>query len=105
MNRDELITKLYNSSIRVAISEKYRECGKEETILVRRTEELHNFLESEEGRSLPWREHADLESELSNCARKLDVIRIRRETWEQARELCLDIADEVLVLKEDETNG
>lgn len=94
MKKEDLVAKLYYSNIRFVISEKY-----EEDILVKRIEEIRELLDSEKGRMLPWREYADLSIKLMDCSKKLEEMRIRRETWEQIRELCFNVADEVL--KED----
>lgn len=95
MKKDEKIKELYTSRVMDAIREKYREAGTKQDKLSRRHEEILRILESDEGCDMSWGDHKDLEAELSDCRRERDELKIIRDVWRQARELCMDIADEM----------
>lgn len=104
MKKEELIRELYASRVMDAIREKYREAGAKQDELSRRHEKILKKLESGEGCMMTWRDHEDLEVELSECRRKRDEMKIVRNVWRQARELCMDIADGMMKENKDEEN-
>lgn len=87
----------YNTRIRQAVSDKYVECGKriaeihkEESALQVR---LTRFMDGID--NIPYQEYIDIRSSLEQLHMEEHIISIRRDVWSEARELCLDIADEM----------
>ena len=96
MSENETIKELYNDRITLAIRKKYRESMKEEEELTRKCEEIRGVLESEEGAALSWLEHKELEVELSENRMRLDAAKIARSVWDQARDTCIYVIEELI---------
>jgi hypothetical protein len=98
MTRDEAIDKLYHTQIRLAVSEKYKKCGEEIHQLFMKAERLSELLNSREGKNLPYCVYKDKMLELERYEEQLKEYKIRRDVWDQARDLCFDTADSVVRL-------
>lgn len=87
----------YNTRIRQAVSDKYVECGKRQRAIEQETLELQrklkNFMDGVE--QLTYQEYVDVRSSIDALDRESRELDIRRAVWDEARELCLDIADEM----------
>lgn len=87
----------YNTRIRQAVSDRYVECGRRQRAIDVETRELKrkltNFMDGIE--QLTYREYVDVKSSLDNLSRESRELDIRRAVWDEARELCLNIADEM----------
>lgn len=95
MNRDKLSTSLYNSRVMNEIRKEYRNTGKEIQNLRNKITELENLFRSEESYSLTAKEYFDKSDELEECKKQLNIKEIERTVWDRAREICMDLADEV----------
>lgn len=94
MDRDKLLTLLYNSRVMNEIRKKYRNTGNEVQNLRNKITELENLFCSEESYSLTAKEYFDKSDELQECKKQLNIKEIERKVWDQAREICMDLADE-----------
>ena len=94
MNRDKLLTELYNSRVMNEIRKEYRNTGKEIQNLRNKITELENLFSSEESYSLTVKEYFDKSDELNECKKQLNIKEIERTVWDRAREICMDLADE-----------
>ena len=94
MNKDKLLTQLYNSKVMNEIRKEYRNTGKEIQNLRNKITELENVYRSEESYSLTVKEYFDKSDELNECKKQLNIKEIERTVWDRAREICMDLADE-----------
>ena len=94
MNKDKLLTELYNSRVMNEIRKEYRNTGKEIQNLRNKITELENLFRSEESYSLTAKEYFDKSDELAECKKQLNTKEIERTIWDRAREICMDLADE-----------
>lgn len=56
---------------------------------------MENLFRSEESYSLTVKEYFDKSDELKECHQQLNVKVIERKVWDRAREICMDLADDV----------
>ena len=96
MDRDKLLTLLYNSRVMNEIRKEYRNTGKEIQNLRNKITELENIFRSEESYSLTVKEYSDKSDELKECKKQLNINEIERKVWDRAREICMDLADETV---------
>lgn len=97
MNKDKLLTEIYNSRVMNEIRKEYRNTGKEIQNLRNKIIELENLFRSEESYSLTVKEYFDKSNELEECKKQLNTKEIERTVWDRAREICIDLADEVVI--------
>lgn len=97
MNKDKLLTEIYNSRVMNEIRKEYRNTGKEIQNLRNKIIELENLFRSEESYSLTVKEYFDKSDELKECKKQLNTKEIERIVWDRAREICMDLADEVVI--------
>ena len=95
MDRDKLLTLFYDSKIMNEIRKRYRETGAEIQNLRNKITELENLFSLEESYSLTVKEYFDKSDELKECKKQLNIKEIERTVWDHAREICMDLADEV----------
>ena len=95
MDRDKLLTELYNSRVMNEIRKEYRNTGKEIQNLRNKIIELENLFRSEESYSLTVKEYFDKSDELKECKEQLNIKEIERKVWDHAREICMDSVDEI----------
>lgn len=95
MNKDKLLTELYNSRVMNEIRKEYRNTCKEIQNLRNKIIELENLFRSEESYSLTAKEYFDKSDELEECKKRLNIKKIERTVWDRAREICMDSVDEV----------
>ena len=74
MDRDKLLTELYNSRVMNEIRKEYRNTGKEIQNLRNKITELENLFRSEESYSLTVKEYFDKSDELNECKKQLNII-------------------------------
>lgn len=97
MTREEMADKLYHDQIRLSISEEYKKCCREHQLFMK-AERLSELLNSREGKNLPYCVYKDKMLELERYEEQLKEYKIRRDVWDQARDLCFDTADSVVRL-------
>lgn len=95
MDRDKLLTELYNSRVMNEIRKEYRNTGNEVQNLRNKITELENLFRSEESYSLTVKEYFDKSDELKECKEQLNIKVIERNVWDRVREICMDLADDV----------
>lgn len=94
MDRDGLLTLLYNSRVMNEIRKEYRNTGNEVQNLRNKITELENLFRSEESYSLTVKEYFDKSDELKEYRQQLNVKVIERKVWDRVRKICMDLADE-----------
>ena len=94
MDRDKLLTLLYNSRVMNEIRKEYRNTGKEIQNLRNKITELENLFRSEESYSFTVKEYFDKSDELNECKKQLNIKEIERTVWDRAREICMNLVDE-----------
>lgn len=94
MDRDKLLTELYNSRVMNEIRKEYRNTGKEIQNLRNKITEVENLFRSEESYSITVKEYFDKSNELKEYHKQLNTKMIERKVWDRAREICMDLADE-----------
>lgn len=85
----------YNTKIIQAISDEYVKCSKRKTQLTKDLEEIAVKLE-ENKNTLTYNEYISLENEASRLHQEIKTEKIKIDVWDTAREICLNVADEVL---------
>lgn len=85
----------YNTRVRQTMSDEYVKCSKRKCQLLKEYEEVAERLKTEKD-TLSYRQYKGLECEADKLKRKYENEKIRLDVWDQAREICLNIADEVL---------
>lgn len=86
----------YNERVRQAISDKYVECSKMYTDTHKKCSEVESRLKAENAKkNLSYEEYVDLEKYLNNLKEEMKVLRIQIDIWDAAREVCLNVSDEM----------
>lgn len=87
----------YNTRVRQSISDKYVECNKRKQEIGQQLLELRfkltRYMDGTE--ALTYKEYIDTKSTIDQLHRENDALAIQIGVWDEARELCLDIADEM----------
>lgn len=87
----------YNTRVRQAMSDKYVECSKKiqenEKKILELRDKLHKYMHGNE--ALPYKEYTDISVSLVALERENEELAIRHSVWDEAREICLNIADEM----------
>lgn len=86
----------YNTAVRLAMSDKYVEYGKERCKIGAKINELDSLLNSDEGKKLPYETYVKLQNDLAYYEQAHERLSIQQDIWGQARDICMDIADEML---------
>ena len=89
-------TNKYNTAVRRAMSDKYVECVNQKNEAWRKVNELDSKLNSKEGKRLPYEEYVKLQKDLDFYERMHRRLKIEQNIWDQAREICMELADEML---------
>lgn len=85
------VVELYNSRVRDLISQKYREISKERQELITRQNELSKKLLDQ---MIPYHEYIAMKDELVSVKAEIRYLDVEINTWDQAREICFQAADE-----------
>ena len=80
----------YNTQIRRAISDAYVECSKEKQKLLREHTLLYQRLMNEKDK-ISYKEYINLQNYFECISREIEDLSIRLDTWDKAREICLNI--------------
>ena len=84
----------YSTLVRQAMSDKYVECAKRRSELYREGFIIYNRLEKEQD-TLSYRQYMELKAELEQVRQQEHDEIVKRDVWDQAREICMECADEV----------
>lgn len=85
----------YNTRVRQAMSEEYVKSSKKKTQLQREYEKVLEQLDIEASK-LCYNEYITLQKRAEDLERLYEDEQIRFDIWDKAREICLNVADEVL---------
>lgn len=88
------VSKLYNTKVRQAISDEYVRCSKEKSKTMKNIEQISLRLVNERN-ILTYSEYLKLKDEAECLRRKAESLQIEVDTWDKAREICLDVTDEL----------
>lgn len=87
----------YNTRIRQAVSDKYVECSKRkqenEQEILKAKRKLTSYMDGEE--QLTYKEYIDVRSTIDILSLENNELDIELAVWDEAREICLNIADEM----------
>lgn len=86
----------YNTAARRAMSDKYIDCVKQKNEAWRKINELDSKLNSKEGRQLPYEEYVKLQKDLDFYEQTHRRLKIEQNIWDQAREICMELSDDML---------
>lgn len=84
----------YSTLVRQAMSDKYVECTKRGNELFKEQLDIFYRLDKEK-ETLPYQEYVELQREYELVERKYLNELLKRSVWDQAREICMECADEV----------
>ena len=84
----------YNTRVRQAMSEEYVKSGKKAAELQREYIDILYFLENNKDK-LIYNEYISLQKKAEDLKQQYEDEQIRIDTWDKAREICFDVADEV----------
>ena len=85
---------IYNHKALDAIREEYKRCAKEQVELRKQYIELWHRHQHEKD-YITYREYQKLEHDIKYLENKMIRIDAELNTWDKAREICMNIADEV----------
>lgn len=85
----------YNTRVRQAISDNYMEYSKTKAMAEKELENVNERLRLE-AKTLPYRDYISLQKKSAMLANEIVELSIQIDIWDKAREICLNIADEML---------
>ena len=85
----------YNTRVRQAISDNYMEYSKTKAMVEREREAVVEKLRTEK-RTLPYSDYVSLQEKVERLTKEIEELNIQIDIWDKAREICLNIADEML---------
>lgn len=85
----------YNTKVRQAISDELVRCSKEKAEAEKEFEKLALQL-ANDGGNLTHKQYLKLSGDAEYLRRKIEDLGVEFDTWDKAREICLNIADEML---------
>jgi hypothetical protein len=85
----------YNTRVRQVISDKYVECSKTKSMVIKERQLIMSRLELEKG-TLSYEEYIRLQKKTETMAKEIEELSIQLNVWDMAREICLNVADEVI---------
>lgn len=63
--------------------------------MARKYNDLYLLLSSDEGRKLPYETYVKLQKDLEYYDKEHERLKVELDIWGQAREICMELADEV----------
>lgn len=84
----------YNTRVRQAMSDAYVDCSKRRNKIRHEFNQLQEKLENEK-EIIPYAEYKRLCRKLEDLEKEYERLRIEWMTWDKAREICMEIADEM----------
>lgn len=89
------MVKKYNTKVRQAISDEYVRCSKQKAEMEKECEKIALQLANDNG-ILTHKQYLKLSGDAEHLRRKIEDLGVELDTWDKAREICLNIADEML---------
>ena len=83
----------YNTLVRQAISDKYVECSKTKSMVIKERQLIISRLELEK-ETLSYNEYIRLQKKSETMAKEIEELSIQLNVWDMAREICLNVADD-----------
>lgn len=80
----------YDTLTRCAISDAFVKCSKQISETERKLTELHIKLEQKKD-TLPYKQYIQLQTAYDAVSQELHDLKIQRDTWDEAREICLNV--------------
>lgn len=84
----------YNTRVRQAISDNYMEYSKTKIMAEKERENVIERLRLE-AKTLSYRDYVSLQEKAERLAKEIEELNIQIGIWDKAREICLNIADEM----------
>ena len=84
----------YNTKVRQAISDKYVECSKSRAKAMKESEKISLQLAYETD-GLTYKQYLELNNKLVCLNKEIERLGVEIDTWDKAREICLNVADEM----------
>lgn len=84
----------YNTKVRLAMSERLKKCSKDIQEGERRIIDINNEILNKRN-ELSYVEFEELINEHKSLEKTVERLKIELDVWYDAREICLDIADEM----------
>ena len=85
----------YNTKVRQAMSDKYKETSKKKAELENELYAISIQLTKDEiKKTMTYSEYMELNQQAKVIQTEIDRLNIERDVWDKAREICMDIADE-----------
>lgn len=85
----------YNTKVRQAISDEWVRCSKRKAEMEKKYEKIALQLANDNG-ILTHKQYLKLSGDAEYLRRKIEDLCVELDTWDKAREICLNIADELL---------
>lgn len=85
----------YNTRVRQIISDNYMEYSNKKAMAEKELENVNERLRHE-SKILPYRDYISLQKKSAMLANEIVELSIQIDIWDKAREICLNIADEML---------
>ena len=85
----------YNTKVRQAISDEWVRCSKQRAETGKEYEKIALQLANDNG-ILTHKQYLKLSGDAEHLRRKIEDLGVELDTWDKAREICLNIADEIL---------
>ena len=90
------IMNAYDTRVRHAISDEYVRVAKEKRKLIDEMIEVEEKLNNPDTKmQMPYAKYVELEKKEKELEAAMNKLKIEREVWDQAREICMNIADEM----------
>lgn len=83
----------YDTLTRCAISDAFVQCSKKISETHQKISEVHSRLQSEKD-SLSYKDYVHLQKSYEILLKELHDLTVQRDTWDEAREICLNILAE-----------
>ena len=84
----------YNTKVRQAMSDSYVDCGKRRQKVRKELDEVKEKVGNGQ-ETISYAEYNRLVAKAVELQREYDKLKIEREVWDMAREICMEIADEM----------
>lgn len=86
----------YNTKVRQTISDKLVECSKNRAEAMKEFEKTSLRLANEMD-ILTYKQYLELKDKASYLHKEIEMLSVEIDTWDKAREICLNLADEMIV--------
>lgn len=85
----------YNTRVRKAMSQKYRDIVNEIALIDRKLCDTYTLFKNSDPSMITFAKYKELERNIKELESHLERLKIKREVWDEAREICMNIEDEM----------